>query len=171
MDIGDWLTLLVAVCALTLTMLQAFWQRRHDRGAVRPLLKIHLNYQNKVESNRASIEITVTNLGLGPAIITSSILTKAKKETTFKAMAEQVLVGRKGSIIDFFDMDGTREAIIAGDTLVLLNMDFPVAEDKRFIEVIEQMYDFNLRIKYTSILGDKYKSIVEDGASLRKRFT
>ncbi|HVL19909.1 MAG TPA: hypothetical protein VM422_02805 [Amaricoccus sp.] len=62
-----WLPVLVSVCAISLTVFQAASTRRHARLSVQPRLEWRL-----VEESRSGVfEISLANVGLGPAIVRS----------------------------------------------------------------------------------------------------
>jgi hypothetical protein len=62
-----WLPVLVSVCAISLTLFQAATMRRHARLSVQPRLEWRL-----AEETRSGLfEISLANVGLGPAIVKS----------------------------------------------------------------------------------------------------
>lgn len=66
-----WLPILVSVCAISLTIFQAASTRRHARLSVQPRLEWRLTE----ETGSGLFEISVANVGLGPAIVRSIAVT------------------------------------------------------------------------------------------------
>ncbi len=63
-------SVVISVCALLLTMSQAWATRKHNRLSVQPRLTTHLHIENDITNKKVTKVIaTLTNSGLGPAII------------------------------------------------------------------------------------------------------
>ena len=65
-QLKDWSPIIIALCALSLSIDQGIRNREHDRLTVRPY--VHINFEDTVESGAIW---KLTNSGLGPAIIKS----------------------------------------------------------------------------------------------------
>lgn len=65
-------SVVISICALLLTMYQAWVTRKHNRLSVQPRLTTHLRIERDAAEERITRVIaTLSNSGLGPAIIKS----------------------------------------------------------------------------------------------------
>lgn len=62
-----WLPIVVSVCAISLTVFQAMTTRRHARLSVQP----RIEWGIETDTRTGVFEITLVNVGLGPAIVRS----------------------------------------------------------------------------------------------------
>lgn len=62
-----WLPVVISVCAISLTIFQAVTTRRHARLSVQP----HLEWRLTEETGSGLFEISMANVGLGPATVRS----------------------------------------------------------------------------------------------------
>lgn len=62
-----WLPIVVSLCAISLTVFQAATTRRHARLSVQP----HLEWRLAEDTRSGVFEISLANVGLGPAIVKS----------------------------------------------------------------------------------------------------
>jgi hypothetical protein len=100
-------TVIIALCAVFLTIYQIYATRKHNRLGVRPLLKIGWTTDENIDG------VWLKNLGLGPAIITNFSIKHKGKTTTTKDLADYLhqkgftsgmYVASKGSTITLNDL-------------------------------------------------------------------
>ncbi|MFT3973629.1 MAG: hypothetical protein QM699_09325 [Amaricoccus sp.] len=66
-----WLPIIVSLCAIGLTVFQAMTTRRHARLSVQPRLEWRIEQDTRSET----FEVSVVNVGLGPAILRAVAIT------------------------------------------------------------------------------------------------
>lgn len=162
-------TLFIATLAFYHTYRQGKWQRQHAFGSIRPLVLVHFNFNSIEDGKRTKIDLTMSNVGPGSAVIDGIELTNDGKPITFKDLGLKAMEGRK-SQITFFENDGGREALSSGKTLELLSAKFETSEEKPFEDVIKNMGTMELRVEYTCVMGQRYRPVIEKGESLLSRF-
>ncbi|MCA0132603.1 hypothetical protein [Winogradskyella alexanderae] len=100
-------TVIIAICAIFLTIYQIYATRKHNRLGIRPLLKIGWTTDEKIDG------IWLKNVGLGPAIITAFSIKHDGKIITTKDLTNHLhekgftsgmYIANKGSTITTTDL-------------------------------------------------------------------
>ncbi|MEC8067254.1 MAG: hypothetical protein VX154_05290 [Pseudomonadota bacterium] len=148
-----WVTLssvVVAVCALVVTIWQGRQNYKHNKMSVKPIL-VASEDLNEVSKNNYEISCELINTGFGPAIIKEFILIYDGKEvsnnnrTTFLSTLKK-LVGHESFSYYWFAPDSS---ISAGEAQEVFAFNFKKGDDISFLEKL------NVKINYQSIYGDE----------------
>ncbi len=161
-DVWKWLgnnsAEIIAICALIFTAYQAYLLRKHNRLSVTPKLAVFTarNSENKI----GTINIELSNNGLGPAIIKKYEFEVDDKVKTFKDSDEALkfiekLVGVIG-VENKITLILPGHIIAAGESSTMLHLKF--SEESNGWEHIEGIIDrLSLRVKYTSMYGEQFE--------------
>jgi hypothetical protein len=149
-------SVLIAVLALGLTIWQATKTIKHNKLSVQPHLSFHTE-----ATKQEQIIVTMTNTGLGPAIldkmkvyVDDKEITKPKKiETAIKKVfpSEQ---GYKYTYEVFSLIDDDKESMSKDSNIELFSINFNKRVNKH---IKQQIIRISIEIEYESFYGDKYK--------------
>ena len=156
-SLKDNLSVVISICALLLTVYQAWATRKHNRLSVQPRLATQLQIEHDVTEERViRVIATLSNSGLGPAIIKSfEILVNDKPYVINEHSEIESLVARNvsGHIVELrtgflrknhtFSKDATTE---------LLNLNIRNATES----TSEEMKMFHIRVNYESAYGESF---------------
>ncbi len=166
-DIWDWVedhaAAIIALCALFLTIYQARLTRRHNRLSVRPLLT---SYTGEVSSSNAQITFSLTNSGLGPALIDAFEVTLDGAPVNIRA-TEQLngtlaqLLGRPPKSFSVGHL-GPSSTLRKDETRELFNIQFPVLTPAEFEALSGRLNRIRLVVKYHSLYNEPY--VFDSGA-------
>ncbi|MCF7818211.1 MAG: hypothetical protein K9M54_10050 [Kiritimatiellales bacterium] len=145
----------------------AYWQghliRKHNRLSVTPNLQIHTDQND--EGNAGNIEITLSNSGIGPAIIKRIQLEKNRKPAG-DLSNELVYAELKGlalktkNVRTFWMRPGC--FMSEKEKQTVLRIEFESTDLKipasTLLDKIQQIFDsYEIKIAYESVYGDKFE--------------
>lgn len=170
--LGSNLAEIIATCALLFTAYQAYLSRRHNRLSVIPRL-VSFGSRNS-EDNIGHIKVTLSNKGVGPAVIEFYLFELDRKPQKLKDSREALnfvdsLVGEiciRCSVSSF----APGHVLAAGESLTIMEIVFSDAEGQGWRHIEEMMDRLALRVRYSSLYGEKfnYHSIESHGKSGKK---
>ncbi|WP_028876951.1 hypothetical protein [Teredinibacter turnerae] len=139
-------SLVVACCAIGLTVWQATIQRIHNRISVKPHL-MQATTKDKT-GDVASLHVCIINNGLGPAFIDSfSVLYQGTPTSLEDGLSEAL-----GDLTK--NMSSTSlacgSAIAAGESVQLVRVKFNAPTDHQVEQVKAKLNDLDMVIKYSS---------------------
>ena len=155
---SDWIAIssvVVALCALGISIWQGFLSRQHAHLSARPIIESNFN-------NHGEVGVEIFNAGLGPAVLTSfQAIYKEQEFDMFRGseverLAELLIDNRADlPLMKFnFRIPTNHSAIAPGDTVKLLNVacewDVVVQRMRRAFTQIE------LKITYQDIYGKSF---------------
>lgn len=157
--------LIVAVCALALTIYQAYLTRRHNRLSVRPLLDRAMQKDRKAEG--ITISFFVRNSGAGPAVIKqrSVYLDKAAFGDMDNECVEKVLQQCFGDPSRFeirsTSFPGIGTALLPGQQIRLAEIHFPSTIWCNNEQEIMRRFDrIGYLIRYESLYNEEQAPLV-----------
>lgn len=107
-----WLPVVVSVCAISLTVFQAMTARRHTRLSVQP----RLEWRVEADTRTGVFEVTLVNVGLGPAILKSAAIAVDGTERPFSGLETCAVVSEAlGRTPEAFD---THCFVQSGDRVI-----------------------------------------------------
>jgi hypothetical protein len=139
--------IVVAVASLVVAVVQARAAIRHNRNSVRPMLRLHRVWKS---GDRTGVRLI--NSGLGPAIVTHSVL-RVDNETlgTWSSATTERLhevLAMKPSYVTFDD----REVLATGYSKYLLSVpSYDPLSHESFADLISRRIEFD--IHYESLYG------------------
>lgn len=155
----EWLALAVSVCAIALTIYQAYLSRQHNRLSVRPSLSTFVDTDPAPDNPRITlISMKLMNSGLGPAYIKSfEILVRGEAFTVKTPDEMRVLVQKhfNGSLVDApcrYVVFGKHHVMAQGKQEEIAQIavrDITPAQT-------ESLKDFALRVRYESAYGESF---------------
>ena len=161
--IVDWAAIVIALCALGITIWQGIETRTNNRLSVTPSICL----ENSWVPNDEVVGIQIANKGIGPAKITNLII-KPNTTTTF-GINQQLLFmqylnkdlkDKKGGIEYQYQFIDKFQMISAGETFQFIWLN---ESDKGDLEVITNFYDvikeFKIEIEYQSIYNEQFYCI------------
>jgi len=155
--LGDNAALVVAICALFLTVYQAHLSRRHNRISVSPSLTSFAS--RKSDEGHGELRLELRNNGLGPALIDSFRFVLDDVDLTFDDSNEAIgflteLVGNIQIKCEITTL--THDNILrSGDSVTVIHIVF--LEVGRSWEHIESLVDrLALNVKYHSMYGEQF---------------
>ena len=149
---------IIAVCALSLTVWQFVVQRKHNRVSVRP----HITRATDTSWNNgdASLKVSITNNGLGPAIIKDFKVFYKNAECEPEIAIKEAL-GELQKNCQFGTM-GEDSALAQGESKVLLNVRFKTQHPSQ-IELVRAKIDtMDFYISYKSAYGETWEIDTRD---------
>lgn len=159
----------VALCALGLTLWQLSVAQRHNRLSVRP----HLTTWRTIQLDPFSVIVTITNNGLGPALIEEFKFTSPNGKPLEGKPEEQLADALYLFFSDYEDTVAIETAhmyadlsVAVGEERVLLKLDIIGDEVPTDAFIDEQISKVKLNIKYKSFYGEVFNySSVKDGVA------
>lgn len=149
----------VSVCAIALTIYQAYISRKHNRLSVRPSLSTFIDSDPAPDNARITlVSVKLMNSGLGPAYIKSFEILVGGEAITVKSPDEMhrlVLKHLPGTIVD----DRCRYVVLGKHHVMAKDMPVEIAQIAlRDITPAqtEPMKSFALRIRYESAYGESF---------------
>jgi hypothetical protein len=157
---------IIAVCALLLAVYTGLVARRHYRTSVRPYL-IHRLDRRPVEGNKASVDLTLANGGLGPAVIKKYKLKLDGKlvNTADEAEFARIVYRLFGHLPDRFETyhfaenDLMRKDEKQPVFAVTVDLDkLPKWEKVDDVGRLVKLMDrFSLEVRYRSLYGERFR--------------
>lgn len=155
--LADWAAVVIALSALFVSLQQGFQQRKHDRLSVKPHLDTfeHSDLTDKV----ATLTLTLSNNGLGPAIIKSHRVVKGHpedddyEEVDLRKEMEDAL-----EIISIHTINELKDnyAFTAGQSMDYFNLSFQCENNDSLELIIDFIYQFNIEIEFESLYGQSF---------------
>lgn len=148
------MTLIIAGCAVWISVRNGRETRKHNKLSVRPILGFHDNRKN-IKDGKRFIQFVLQNNGVGPAVIKNFILRHDSEEVTrndsdaYNAFIDEKLkklhlVTRGSHTPD--------SAMLPSAEVILLSFECKNEEEA---EAIAEADRLGLRIEYTSIYKDE----------------
>lgn len=155
---------IIALCAFSITIYQAYLSRKHNSLSVRPHLSdfSHRNTKGKV----GSLTFSVENNGVGPAIIGRFKWKRISDNNEFQDLEEirqelyRVLNGNISN--DHVTYLASGYALPANEKRNILSIQFPLEDDQSFDEIQKVLSDYELEIDYCCMYGKKYYLTTKD---------
>ena len=148
-------SVVISICALLLTMYQAWATRKHNRLSVQPRLSTQIE-RDVTEERVIRVIATLSNSGLGPAIIKSfEILVNVKPSLINEQSEIESLVTRNvsGHIVELRTGFFRKNHTFSKDaTTELLNLKIRNATES----TLEEIKMFHLRVNYESAYGESF---------------
>lgn len=141
-------SVVIAFCALLVSLQQMAIQRKHNRLSVRPLLQ-----SGRVSTTQFPFQWHIRNVGSGPAIVTKYRVTIGSQTMDFPSnkllmsvLSSEGIKGYKGS----YSFD-SKSCMKAEEEIRLI--EFDVSEVPNCLEKIERIY---WEIEYQSLYDEKF---------------
>ena len=151
--------LVIAVCSLSVSILEARMARRHNRNSVRPILQLH-----RIWHHGGRTGIRLSNCGLGPAIVTSSRVWVDGEEIGPWTSAS---AGRLGEVLPVRPSYATfnePEVFTAGSEKYLLSVPTYSPEGHADFETLIRDR-IKVEIRYESLYGgDDFQAVLTAGS-------
>ena len=142
----------VGVCALCVSGYTAYMQRQQVRAAVWPILEFD-------SSNAPDIHFTLTNKGVGPAIIRDVVVKVDGQPVVDWTEALQKLIGPGEHFFSESDMSG--RVVAAGESITVFTPrdqeNKPILYDRSnpfFVQMSKERLRVEVEMCYSSTLGD-----------------
>ncbi len=154
---------LVAIAALFTAVVHTRSLRQHHRLTVVPHLYLH----RELSLDRPNIMITLSNTGLGPAVLDNYSVYVDKEVTPIRAATDWYPVlsslgvrfeNVNAAVLEKGDMIG------AGRQLPLLTVDLSTGENN-FHELQKLVERIRIKVKYASVYGDRYDTLLVHSAT------
>ncbi len=150
-------SVVISICALLLTMYQAWATRKHNRLSVQPRLSTQSQIERDVTEERIiRVIATLSNSGLGPAIIKSfEILVNGKPYLINEQSEIESLIARNitGHIVELRTGFFRKNHTFSKDaTTELLNLKIRNATES----TLEEIKMFHIRVTYESAYGESF---------------
>lgn len=144
-------SVVVAVCALVVTIWQGRQNYKHNKMSVRPLLTTMEKYQDRMNNRIVNFELI--NSGFGPAIIKDFILVYNNEEVSKNnRKTYEDFMMKKASRFELLNLISfaPNSSIQSDERVELFAMRYnPKTDDASFLEKL------NIKINYQSIYGDE----------------
>lgn len=164
MDIGDWMALFVAITAVVLTILQSSWQRRHDRLSVKPFLSLHT--QSDFDGVSGFLSVSLTNIGLGPAIVKKLLVKKGGLDSSFSQLLQEMEELETKVKTTDFALHTPSFGLAPNAELELLRFEFK-SDNKDALENLGALAaPYVLEILFEGIHGDETFTLREKGYNI-----
>ena len=153
----------VAIAALFTAVVHTRSLRQHHRLTVVPHLYLH----RELSMDRPNILITLSNTGLGPAVLDSYSVYVDKEVTPIRAATDWYPImasldirfeNINAAVLEKGDMIG------AGQQLPLLTVDLSAGENN-FHELQKVVGRIRIKVKYASVYGDRYDTLLVHSAT------
>ncbi|MBL4713617.1 MAG: hypothetical protein JKY64_03695 [Alcanivorax sp.] len=145
--LGKYVAEIVAVCALGLTLYQAYLLRQHNRLTVRPHL-VSFSRRNKTPGQRVLV-YSLLNNGVGPAFIKSfRILLDGQLVTDLDKALGEALSGLQYN--HSITRLGDEYAMVAGEAKDILVLALPRSNGEAFVQIDATLSRFDLVVEYES---------------------
>jgi hypothetical protein len=147
----------IAVCALAVSIWQGVQNRRHNRLTVRPHVTLAhgLNYFEP-------ITVRFSNAGVGPAWVKSFDLRvdgKSIHPGTPAGLAAAIAQIATGDLEYTVTMPTVGEAIRVGETLTFLRFNDSHRTPGLHDRIVEALHRLEPRLRYTSVYGEEFEVI------------
>lgn len=139
--------LIISICALGLTVYQAFLQRIHNIKSIKPLCQIDLgDYKEK-------IYVYIKNSGVGPMIIDKITFTKAGQH--FSAISDCLVLDSK-SYQHIEIGDANTKAVTPDSFLVVFEKNIENLPDEYISQTRKQLTPITVKVNYRDIYDNKF---------------
>jgi hypothetical protein len=154
-------SLLVALFAFFLTAWQARLMHQHSRLSVKPILA--WGTEKKLSTTFLEMVSTLTNKGLGPAIVVERYFTlnglhfqSASEDTTpLEALVKELLPEDLNAVIARQALPGIGSPLLPGDAMAISHLVFPSLRDDRWKEIESRMGKVQFVVVYEDIYGQR----------------
>lgn len=153
--IAAWASIIIACCALGLTIWQARITRKHNRLSVTPLLNV--TKSRSMDDDEPYFALKLRNQGTGPAVIKSySLLYKGKEVPVDKSTKYIDFIESLSKEFEFkYSRLGAGYPIASGQEIRLLSIYLSELDSDIKNTVDEFARDIKVSIEYHSIYEDK----------------
>jgi hypothetical protein len=140
---------IVSGCALAVSVYQSFMMKKQLSASVWP----HLEYN--VSQSKAAIKITLSNKGIGPAIVEKTDLKFQEKPIRdFSEILRLMLNGNESYIANYSYSKFESELVISpNEEIVILELNSDSSIVQSFLKNQDQIY---FRVDYRSIFDEKF---------------
>lgn len=159
---SNWAAVIVAACALAISIWQGVVARTHARRSVRP----HLVWcENKVATDRGvGFTVSISNYGIGPAVIQDRYFVvsgtrfspSAADADTVEELVRHVLQDKLPFRLLVHVLPGMKSAIPQGGKQVIAKLFFPEGHDGTIKTVRYYLQEVEFVVEYSSIYGEKF---------------
>ena len=150
-------SVIIAVCALLLSVWQGYLARRHNRLSVLP----HLVSEKLAKSQEGFFSFVLVNNGLGPAVIRSfkvsvdGSIIEGGSMSKIEAAVKELPLNQKFEPI-YNDL-GAGYVVASGEKTTILELKFIEYDPNQWPSINEALNRMELIISYESFYGDKYR--------------
>lgn len=143
---------MVSICALGLSVWQAYSGRRHNMLTVRPFLQVH----HFIDDNKR--KIILKNCGLGPAILTEIVLLTPLpvKATSKNWELYMKSIGFTGQVNAYYITDD-EDALSVSQERYILDLSFEGLSGSPLQKVQEHLNNLQIRFNYKSMYNQTFK--------------
>ena len=142
----------IALFALIATIWQVLITRKHNKLTVKPILSFHI----ELSSHSDKIGICIINKGVGPLILTESIISKAGKSSYLHKKDYMKLFPSINNPSFHFGIPARNCAILPNENVWLISCSKHKEQDA-FIDLMSSEFKgLYIEIKYKSIYDEKF---------------
>jgi hypothetical protein len=145
-----------SVCALTITIYQAYLQRKQQYASVMPVLDLYGNNGNLDGDKTYRLDIVLTNNGIGPAFVRRfEYWYKGKRQGSFNE-----IVGKVAQEVGIKDVNNVVYSGLWEGRVIPQNQEvklISIADDALGRQFYERGGSMRLRIWYESIYGETWR--------------
>ncbi|MCF8474208.1 MAG: hypothetical protein K9G26_05860 [Emcibacter sp.] len=167
-------TSIAAILALFISFLQGSWQRKHDRLSVKPYLQ--LTFENNITSaNVYECVITLSNVGLGPAMLNKFTLLNGVSPILFEDVFEICFFDIEGFNRKTYTIDPSIHVIPVNDERILfhfVSVELGTPEQKQHIQnflfddLPKRFAQLSIEVGYTSLHGGEQYTLFHKGSDI-----
>ncbi len=165
-DIIDIATLCVAMGAFGAAAWQGWIARRHNRLSVRPALTWRRS--RSVTTGGIEIEYSVTNTGVGPALVKDVYFTihgdrlaTVEDQDVVETLVQHVLGDSLNFHLKAHGLPGTDAAMAVGERIVIAHLLFPTMSPETAATVLPRFVEHvGFHVHYESLYAEKHKLTV-----------
>lgn len=156
--LDTWLSVaavITSVCALTITIYQAYLQRKQQYASVMPVLDVYLNNGDMTNDRRYTFDFVLVNNGIGPAFIRKfEYWYEGKKRESFRDIIneEAAVSGASETVNIAYSGLWEGRIIPQNQEIKLVSM----VGDTLARRVYEKNGSIRLKVWYESIYGQKW---------------
>ena len=148
--------LIVAGCALVLTIANMWMLRRHQERSTRPLLVIQPD--KHAGGDVFSYKLAIRNRGLGPAILKRLTFTYADDEVDLETLARGHIGRALPATVTVFPLE-KGDALVPGDERLLFSISARLdLRDPSREELSKRLKKMGIEIRYESLYGWRTKA-------------
>jgi len=145
-------SIFIALLALFATIWQGLVTRKHNKLTVKPIL----SFQITLSSHSDKIGICIINKGVGPLILTESIISKAGKSSYLHKKDYIKLFPLLNNPSFHFGIPARNCSILPNENVWLISCSKHKEQDA-FIDLMDSEFKgLNIEIKYKSIYDEKF---------------
>jgi hypothetical protein len=165
-NIGTYLAIFVAICALFTSLWQGLEQRRFYIKSLRPVLGL-----SESVGRVGKIGIIVNNPGMGPALINEIEVyldgQRIEKGESANEWMQALILLKYEEILnsELYRLESftlsTNQVIKEGDKYFLLGLDVETLEDSKYFKFLESLYRLKIKVKYSDFYGKVFLTVFE----------